>query len=126
MASDLSEYRSVGMKTASTILKSHIITIYFNISPSTNANQVKTSLRLLTSMVTLSHMTAREVITCFDFSHSAIAQLLQRRSVTDLPDVRSTYIIFITAFLMEDDSMLLRTMVIVIIMPICLSFILFY
>jgi len=110
MATDLSEYRSIGMKTATSILQSHMIIIYMHLSPSTNANQVKSALRLLTSMVTLSHLTAREVITRFDFSHSAISHLLNRRSLTDLPDVRSTYIVFITAFLMEDDSMILRTM----------------
>ena len=110
MASDLNEYRNVGMKIASSILQSQMKTIYLSLAPSSNANQIKATLQLLTSMVTLGHLTAREIITHLDFSHACISYILQRRSTSNLPDVRSTYIIFITSFLMEEDSMLLRTM----------------
>ena len=106
----MSEYRSVVMKTASSILQSHMVTIYLTLSPSSSAAQIKSTLRMLTSMVTLGHLTAREVITRFDFTHSCVAYILGRWSITDLPDVRSTYLMFITAFLVEDDSMVLRTM----------------
>jgi len=79
-------------------------------STSSNANQVKITLRLLTSMVTLGHLTAREVISRFDFNLDFIAHILQWRSLTDLPDVRSIYILFITSFMMEDDPVILRTL----------------
>ena len=85
-------------------------TIYLSLAPSSNANQIKAALRLLISMVRLSHITAREVISTFDFSHTCVASILQRRSLTEVPDVRSTYLIFITSFVAEEDSMLLRTL----------------
>lgn len=110
MSTDLSEYRSVGAKTASIILQSHMVQIYKIMAPSSNAVQVKSALRLLSSMVTLGHLTAREVIVRFDFTHACVAYVLQRRSLHDLPDIRSTYLMFLTALLVEDDSMLLRTM----------------
>ena len=110
MANDLTEYRNVAMQTANIILQSHMIKINQSLCPSSNANQIKSSLRLLTSMVTLGHITAREVISHFDFTQDFIANILQWRYLTDLPDVRSTYILFITSFLMEEDPLILRTL----------------
>ena len=109
MASDLSEYREVGMTVASSILKSHMEMIYKALSPSSNANQIKSAFRVLTAMVTLGHLTAREVIARIDFAHDSIIKASQHQSFDDLPDVRSTFVMFITAFLMEEDAMLLRT-----------------
>ena len=109
MASDLSEYREVGMTVASSILKSHMEMIYKALSPSFNANQIKSAFRVLTAMVTLGHLTAREVIARIDFAHDSIIKASQHQSFDDLPDVRSTFVMFITAFLMEEDAMLLRT-----------------
>lgn len=110
IASDLTEYRDVGMATASSILQNHMKTVNFSLAPSCNAYQVKSALRLLTSMVTFGHITAREIISQFDFTQDFVPLILQRRSLDELPDVRSTYILFITAFLMEDDPVILRTL----------------
>ena len=109
IASDLSEYRSVGIQTANSILQTYMPKLCQTFNTSSNANQVKITLRLLTSMVTLGHLTAREVISRFDFNQDFIAHILQWRSLTDLPDVRSIYILFITSFMMEDDPVILRT-----------------
>ena len=98
------------MATASSILQNHMKTVNLSLAPSCNAYQVKSALRLLTSMVTFGHVTAREMISQFDFAHDSVALLVQRRSLDELPDVRSTYILFITAFLMEDDPVILRTL----------------
>ena len=86
------------MATASSILQNHMKTVNLSLAPSCNAYQVKSALRLLTSMVTFGHVTAREMISQFDFAHDSVALLVQRRSLDELPDVRSTYILFITAF----------------------------
>lgn len=109
MASDLTEYRDLGTNVASSILKSHMDTIYRTMSPSSTASQIKSALRLLTTMVTLGHLTARAVITRVDFAHENLVEASQRKSLHDLPDVRSTFVMFITSFLLEEDSMLLRT-----------------
>lgn len=109
MASDLTEYREVGQTVASSILKSHMEMIYRALSPSSNANQIKSAFRVLTAMVTLGHLTAREVIARVDFAHDSIIEASQRKSFDDVPDVRSLFVMFITSFLMEEDAMLLRT-----------------
>ncbi|KAI9561029.1 Nucleolar pre-ribosomal-associated protein 1 [Daphnia sinensis] len=109
MASDLTEYRDVGANIASSILKSNMDTIYRTMLPSSTATQIKSALRLLTTMVTLGHLTARAVITRVDFAHENLVEASQRKSLHDLPDVRSTFVMFITSFLLEEDSMLLRT-----------------
>lgn len=109
MASDLTEYRDVGVTVASSVLKSYIDTVYKAMSASSNANQIKAALRMLTAMVTLGHLTAREVIVRIDFAHDSIVHASQRKSLDDLPDVRSTFVMFITSFLMEEDAVLLRT-----------------
>ena len=44
VASDLSEYRNVGMQLASAVLQSQMKTINFTIAPSSNANQIKSEL----------------------------------------------------------------------------------
>lgn len=109
MATDLTEYRDVGVTVASSVLKSYIDTVYKAMSASSNANQVKAALRMLTAMVTLGHLTAREVIVRIDFAHESILHASERKSLDDLPDVRSTFVMFITSFLVEEDSVLLRT-----------------
>lgn len=109
MASDLTEYRDVGASLASSILKSHMNHIYHTMSTNATGNQVKAALGLLTVMVTLGHLTAREVITRIDFGHESVIDVSQRTYFDDVLDVRSSYVTFITSFLMEEDSMLLRT-----------------
>lgn len=98
------------MKTASAIVQSYMVKIYMTMAPSSNANQIKSALRLLISMVALSHVTAREVVARFDFSHACVEYMLKRRSLVDLPDVRTTYVMFIISLLMEEDNMVLRTL----------------
>lgn len=109
MASDLTEYRDAGVIVASSVLKSYIDTVYKAMSASYNANQNKAALRMLTAMVTLGHLTAREVIVRIDFAHESILHVSERKSLDDVPDVRSHFVMFITSFLMEEDSVLLRT-----------------
>lgn len=108
MASDLTEYRDIGANLASSILKSHMKNIYHCMSRNATGNQAKSAIGLLTSMVTLGHLTAREVIARVDFAHESVIDASQR-TYSDAFDVRSSYVTFITSFLMEEDSMLLRT-----------------
>lgn len=98
------------MALASALLKSHMDVVYMTMSANKKSVQVKSTLRMLTSMVTLSHLTAREVIVRVDFTNENVQHASQRKKFDEKPDVRTTYVMFITSFLMEEDTMLLRTL----------------
>ena len=76
---DLQKQKGVAAIIVRRILAAHLSAIYTTLSMKNNARQIKSGLKLLTAMVTVSETCARDIATQFDFTHPNLKALLQRR-----------------------------------------------
>ncbi|KAK2727182.1 uncharacterized protein LOC136028169 isoform X2 [Artemia franciscana] len=109
-ASSIQSNRLLGdvIKTAQNLVRNHLRLIYMSLPPSSSALQVKTTLRVLTAMVSINSSIAREIATTFNFDDPVIGYVLERRSLTNMPDCRTRYIQFIISFFLDEDTSILR------------------
>jgi len=59
-------------------------------------------------MVSINSSIAREIATTFNFDDPVIGYVLERRSLTNIPDCRTRYIQFIISFFLDEDTSILR------------------
>ena len=78
------------------------------LSGTNTAYQAKSVLRMLTAMVTLGPVQAREVLTKVNWEHDNWDTLCKRSSKKDPPDVRTCFIHLLLAFLFEPSPLVLR------------------
>jgi len=78
------------------------------LSGTNTAYQAKSVLRMLTAMVTLGPVQAREVLMKVNWEHDNWDTLCKRSSKKDPPDVRTCFIHFLLAFLFEPSPLVLK------------------
>ncbi|KAF9415620.1 hypothetical protein BGZ94_010452 [Podila epigama] len=101
-------YRAHSMKLTRTILQNHMTVIYRHLS-SGRPNTIQATLRLLTAMNHVHHITTRELKDDFNFGLKALSKLKnQRRKETDADassaNTRTLYIQFLLAFFVRGDA----------------------
>ena len=92
---EVQKFKKLGVELCREVLEDHIGYIILLLSGSNTVYQVKSSLRLLTSMVTFHHQTAREVLSKLDFEHKHWESVSKR---TNSREIREAFVQFLLSF----------------------------
>lgn len=84
--------------------------IHSMLSIQSNIKQRKVVLRLLTAVVSLDNSLARELLAHLSLQRNVLDNLIQHIKPTDPQNVRTCFIHFILAFLVERDSSVIKTL----------------
>ena len=90
----VNKFKKLGLELSREILEDHMGYVILLLSASNTVYQVKSSLKLLTAMVTFQPQTAKEVLNKVDFEHKHWESVWKRNS----PEIRETLVQFLLSF----------------------------
>lgn len=92
-------------------IKEHIPLVHTMLSSNSNAKQRRTVLKLLSSIVYLGTSLSREILNHLSLHPEMVATLTKQVDPSDPNSVRTSYIHFILAFLLQDNVYLTKALV---------------
>ncbi|XP_044738920.1 nucleolar pre-ribosomal-associated protein 1 [Chrysoperla carnea] len=92
------------------LLNNYLITIHSGLSPFSTLKQKRVTLKLLTSIVTLSPLLAKEILLQLNFTEQILENLTQQNDGSSLNSVRTAFIHFLLSFLIEGNSSNIRNL----------------
>ncbi|KAL2733339.1 nucleolar pre-ribosomal-associated protein 1 isoform X2 [Vespula maculifrons] len=92
------------------LINSHLSSVHSMLSTQSSAKQHKVILKLLTAIVSLGGTLPRELVAHLSFQPKVIESLLQHVKPSDSQNVRTCYIHFILAFLIEGNITVIRSL----------------
>ncbi|XP_046813044.1 nucleolar pre-ribosomal-associated protein 1 [Vespa crabro] len=92
------------------LINSHLSSVYSMLSTQSNAKQHKVVLKLLTAIVSLGGTLPRELVAHLSFQPKVIESLLHHVKPSDPENVRTCYIHFILAFLIEGNITVIKSL----------------
>ncbi|EFN70096.1 Nucleolar pre-ribosomal-associated protein 1 [Camponotus floridanus] len=104
------QYQNRAVEACRHLLNSYMSVIHSMLSIQSNIKQRKVVLRLLTAVVSLDNNLARELLAHLSLQRNVLENLTQHIKPTDPQNVRTCFIHFILAFLVERDSVVIKTL----------------
>lgn len=104
------QYQNRAVEACRHLLNSYMSVIHSMLSIQSNIKQRKVVLRLLTAVVSLDNNLARELLAHLSLQRNVLENLTQHIKPTDPQNVRTCFIHFILAFLVERDSAVIKTL----------------
>ncbi|XP_043270889.1 nucleolar pre-ribosomal-associated protein 1 [Venturia canescens] len=108
--SEYPHYRSNAQEACRHLINSHLSFVHGMLSSQSNAKHRKIVLRLLASMVSLGGNLPQELLAHTSFHTQVLETLSQQTKPTDSSSVRTCYIHFVLAFLVEGNSSVIRAL----------------
>ena len=91
---NVNKFKKLGLELSREILEDHMGYVILLLSASNTVYQVKSSLKLLTAMVTFQPQTAKELLSKLDFEHKHWESVWKRNS----PEIREIFVQFLLSF----------------------------
>lgn len=104
------QYQNSAVEACRHLLNSYMSIIHSMLSIQSNIKQRKVVLKLLTVIVSLNNNLARELLAHLSLERNVLENLVQHTKPTDPQNVRTCFIHFILAFLVEGDSSVIKTL----------------
>lgn len=104
------QYQNSAVEACRHLLNSYMSTVHSMLSIQSNIKQRKVVLRLLTAIVSLDNSLSRELLAHLSLQRNVLENLAQHTKPTDPQNVRTCFIHFILAFLVEGDSSVIKTL----------------
>ncbi|XP_029174651.1 nucleolar pre-ribosomal-associated protein 1 [Nylanderia fulva] len=92
------------------LLNSYMSIVHSMLSTQSNVKQRKIVLKLLTAVVSLNNSLARELLAHLSLQRNVLESLVQHTKPADPQNIRTCFIHFILAFLVEGDSSVIKTL----------------
>lgn len=96
------------MEACRHLLNSHMSVVYSMLSPQSNVKQRKVVLKALTAIVSLDNSLARELLIHLSLQRQTMENLVQHTKPADPQNVRTCFIHFVLAFLVEASAPVIR------------------
>lgn len=104
------QYQNNAVEACRHLLNSYMSIIHSMLSIQSNIKQRKVVLKLLTAVVSLDNSLSRELLAHLSLQRNVLENLTQHNKPTDPQNVRTCFIHFILAFLVERDSSVIKTL----------------
>ncbi|XP_072763089.1 nucleolar pre-ribosomal-associated protein 1 [Anoplolepis gracilipes] len=104
------QYQNSAVEACRHLLNSYMSIIHSMLSVQSNIKQRKVVLRLLTGIVSLDNSLSRELLAHLSLQQNVLEILTQHVKPTDPQNVRTCFIHFILAFLVEGNSSVIKTL----------------
>ncbi|KAG5326616.1 NPA1P protein, partial [Pseudoatta argentina] len=104
------QYRISAIEACRHLLNSHMSIVYSMLSIQSNAKQRKVILKLLAAIASLDSSLSRELLIHLSLQQQTLEDLVQQTKPTDSQSVRTCFIHFVLAFLVEGNTLVIRTL----------------
>ncbi|XP_036142931.1 nucleolar pre-ribosomal-associated protein 1 isoform X2 [Monomorium pharaonis] len=104
------QYRDSTLEACRYLLNSHMSSVYSMFSAQSNTKQRKTVLRLLAALVSLDSGLSRELLIHLTLQQQTLESLVRHTKPMDPQSIRTCYIHFVLAFLVEGNTLVIRTL----------------
>ncbi|KYN02538.1 PREDICTED: nucleolar pre-ribosomal-associated protein 1 [Cyphomyrmex costatus] len=104
------QYRNSAIEACRHLLNSHMSIVHSMLSIQSSAKQRKVILKLLTTVASLDSNLSRELLIHLSLQQQTLESLVQQTKPTDSQSVRTCFIHFVLAFLVEGNILVIRTL----------------
>lgn len=104
------QYQDSTVEACRYLLNSHMSIVYSMLSLQSNVKQRKIILKVLTAIVSLDNSLSRELLIHLSLQRRTMENLVQHTKPTDPQNVRTCFIHFVLAFLVEGSVPVIRTL----------------
>ncbi|XP_011695235.1 PREDICTED: nucleolar pre-ribosomal-associated protein 1 isoform X1 [Wasmannia auropunctata] len=107
---ECSQYQNSAIEACRHLLNSHMSVVHSMLSIQSSAKQRKVVLRLLAAIASLDSGLSRELLIHLSLQQQTLESLVQQTKPTDPQSVRTCFIHFVLAFLVEGNTLVIRTL----------------
>ena len=104
------QYRNSAIEACRHLLNSYMSIVYSMLSIQSNAKQRKVILKLLAAIASLDSSLSRELLIHLSLQQQTLENLVQQTKPMDSQSVRTCFIHFVLAFLVEGNALVIRTL----------------
>ncbi|XP_012058642.1 PREDICTED: nucleolar pre-ribosomal-associated protein 1 [Atta cephalotes] len=104
------QYRNSAIEACRHLLNSYMSIVYSMLSIQSNAKQRKVILKLLAAIASLDSSLSRELLIHLSLQQQTLENLVQQIKPMDSQSVRTCFIHFVLAFLVEGNALVIRTL----------------
>ncbi|KYQ54426.1 Nucleolar pre-ribosomal-associated protein 1 [Trachymyrmex zeteki] len=104
------QYRNSAIESCRHLLNSHMSIVYSMLGIQSNAKQRKVILKLLAAIASLDSSLSRELLIHLSLQQQTLESLVQQTKPMDSQSVRTCFIHFVLAFLVEGNTLVIRTL----------------
>lgn len=104
------QYRNIAIEACRHLLNSYMSIVHSMLSVQSNAKQRKVVLKLLAATASLDSSLSRELLIHLSLQQQTLESLVQHTKSMDSQSVRTCFIHFVLAFLIEGNMLVIRTL----------------